>query len=182
MARLTKADWLELGSDLLREQGPDALTIDRLTEAAGKTRGSFYHHFTDRGLFLADLVAHWRMRSFDGRATDLPALDDVAAVRAFLRAEPFGMDHRFERALRRLAVTEPIVRRGLDEVDRMRVDALAVLIAALRPETVDARAEAFVQYAVAVGSQWLIDDPADPRLPGIAQAAYRLFGLSKDKR
>ncbi len=175
--RFSRANWLELGLELLREHGADALTIERLTAAAGKTRGSFYHHFADRDVFLSDLMAHWRRQALEERAAQLPCDGTPDGLRAFLREEPFRMDHRFERVLRQLAVAEPVVRRGLDEVDRARVEGLALLIATIRPEVDDPRSEAFVQYAVAVGSQWLIDDPADPRLPGIRQAAYRLFGL-----
>jgi len=175
--RFSKADWLELGSDLLREHGSNGLTIERLTAAAGRTRGSFYHHFADRDAFLSELVRHWRRRALDDRAAQLPLGGAPADLRAFLRAEPFHMDHRFERALRQLAVAEPVVRRGVDEVDCARMAGLASLIATLRPEVADPRSEAFVQYAVAIGSQWLLDDPDDPRLPGVKQAAYRLFGL-----
>ena len=45
---------------LLSEEGPPALSLERLTEAAGRTKGSFYHHFQGRDGFLAALVAHWR--------------------------------------------------------------------------------------------------------------------------
>lgn len=155
------------------------MTIEQLTAAAGKTRGSFYHHFVDRDVFLSELMTDWRRRALEDRATELRKDGSPENLRAFLKAEPFRMDQFFERALRQLAVAEPVVRRGLEEVDLARVEGLAMLIAILRPEVEDPRPVAFVQYAVVVGSQWLIDDPADSRLPGIKQAAYRLFGLDE---
>ena len=177
--RFSKAGWLELGMDLLRTKGAGAMTIEQLTAAAGKTRGSFYHHFADRDAFFADLMSHWRRHALEDRAAELAKDGSPAGLREFLRAEPFRMDHLLERALRQLGVAEPVVRRGLDEVDRARVDGLALLIATLRPEVEDPRSEAFLQYAVVVGSQWLIDDLSDPRLPEIKRAGNRLFGLAE---
>ncbi len=177
--RWTKEAWLELGANLLRERGPDALTLEVLTAAAGRTRGSFYHHFRDREVYLSELVARWRAETLKVRAAALPPSSSPAAMRAYLREEPFRLDHAFERALRQLAVGEPTVRHAVDEVDRARVDALAALIAILRPEVDDPRSNAFVQYAVVVGSQWLLDDPADPRLARIREAAYALFMLEE---
>ena len=39
--RLGREDWIGLGLMLLARHGPEALTIERLTDAANKTRGSF---------------------------------------------------------------------------------------------------------------------------------------------
>ena len=46
----------------------------------------------------------------------------------------------------------------------------------------DPQSFAFVQYSALVGSQWLIDDPNDPRLPAIARTGNRLFGLSEGEQ
>lgn len=157
--------------------GPSALTLDGLTTAARKTRGSFYHHFADRDVFLMELVEDWSRRVLRDRAFALPPLDQPSELRAFLCAEPFSWDHRFERNLRQLAVIEPVVGRGVAAVDDARVEGLAVVIAALRPDVADPRSEAFIQYAVAVGAQWLINDQDEPRLARIRTAALLRFGL-----
>lgn len=56
MARFGRAEWLAIGRDALREGGPEALTIEALTRRAGKTRGSFYHHFPDHAGFARTLA------------------------------------------------------------------------------------------------------------------------------
>ena len=178
--RWNKDAWLDLGTTLLRERGPHALTLDALTEAAGRTRGSFYHHFRDRDVFLAALVARWRHVTLDARAAALPPNVEPSNLRAFLREEPFRLDHSFERALRHLAAVEPTVRVAVDEVDRARIDALSMLVAMLRPELKDPASHAFVQYAAMVGSQWLAVEDNDPRMDGIKAAAYRLFELDEE--
>ena len=178
--RWNKDAWLDLGATVLRERGPHALTLEALTETAGLTKGSFYHHFRDRDVFLAALVARWRHETLDARAAFLPPSNAPSDLRAFLRGEPFRLDHSFERALRQLAAVEPTVRFAVDEVDRARIDALSALVATLRPELDDPASHAFVQYAAMVGGQWLVMDDNDPRLDGIKAAAYRLFGLDED--
>lgn len=177
--RWNKDAWLDLGTTLLRERGPHALTLEALTGAAGRTRGSFYHHFRDRDVFLTALVARWRRETLDARAAALPPFSSPSDLRAFLRDEPFRLDHAFERALRQLAAAEPTVRSAVDEVDRARIEALSMLVAILRPELDDPASHAFVQYAAMVGGQWLVVDDSDPRLHGIKAAAYRLFGLDE---
>jgi AcrR family transcriptional regulator len=156
------------------------MTIETLTAAAGRTRGSFYHHFKDRETFLRALIAEWRKKTLDMRAAALPAPATPASLRAFLREEPMRLDHVFERAVRFLVATEPSLRPDLDEVDAARVDALAMLISVLRPEIADPKSHALVQYAALVGAQWLISDPADPRLAGFLDLAHDLFKLIDD--
>ena len=71
-----------------------------------------------------------------------PYRDDPrpAAWRALLRAAPFQLNQPFERALRRLAVGEPIVRAGMERVDRERIDNLTFLVSQLRRTTSMTRA------------------------------------------
>lgn len=173
-----KADWIALGVDLLRREGPAGLSIERLTAAAGKTRGSFYHHFADRDRFLAEFMTSWRSDVLENRAAKLAASGDRATLLAALRDEPFALDHPLERQLRHLAAIEPIVQRAVAEVDQARISGLAMLIRTLRPEVTDPEGTAFLQYAVLVGSQWLVSDLDDPRLPAALAVARDLFGLS----
>ncbi|MES3110440.1 TetR/AcrR family transcriptional regulator [Sphingomonas aurantiaca] len=176
--RYTKANWIALGVDLLRREGPAGLSIDRLTIAAGKTRGSFYHHFADRDRFLGEFMADWRSDVMEKRAAELAVTEDRATLISALRSEPFALDHSLERQLRYLAALEPIVRQALAEVDQARISGLATLIAKLRPEVVDPEGTAFVQYAAMIGTQWLVSDIDDPRLLPALAVAHDLFGLS----
>jgi AcrR family transcriptional regulator len=47
------------------EEGPAALTIERLTAAARRTRGSFYHRFADRDAFVRALMERWREQTIE---------------------------------------------------------------------------------------------------------------------
>jgi AcrR family transcriptional regulator len=176
--RFARSDWLELGVRLLCAEGPPGLGLDWLTEAAGRTKGSFYHHFRSREDFLAALAAHWRDTVVEPAGR--PYRDDPspAAWRALLLDAPFQLNQPFERALRRLAVSEPVVSAAVDRVDRERIDSLTFLVSQLRDDFEDPRAFAVLMYAVIVGAQWLLRSPHDPRAPALREMIETLFLLT----
>jgi len=174
--KLSRQDWLTLGEQRLSRDGPGALSLDRLTAAAGRTKGSFYHHFQSRDDFLAALVDHWRGTVVAPAAR--PYRDGPTAWPALLHAAPFDLNQPFERALRRLAADEPIVRAGVERVDRERIDNLTFLVSQLRGDLQDPRAFAALMYAVIVGAQWLLKGPDDPRAPSLRQMFEAVFPLA----
>jgi AcrR family transcriptional regulator len=58
--RLAREDWLETGLQLLGSEGEKALTIERLCQVAGRTKGSFYHHFKSYDDFVNALLEYWQ--------------------------------------------------------------------------------------------------------------------------
>lgn len=58
-SRLSRQDWLDTGLDLLAEEGHQNLTIKRLAECLGVTKGSFYWHFESVSDLHAGIVQHW---------------------------------------------------------------------------------------------------------------------------
>ncbi|MCB2078692.1 MAG: TetR/AcrR family transcriptional regulator [Novosphingobium sp.] len=177
MSRFSKSDWLKLAARLLGEEGPSALTVERMTEAAGRTRGSLYHHFQSREGLLVALMDWWRAQLMEGGTERFMAASNDDQLRDRIREEPLFWDTRFERGVRQLAVTEPIVAAALEEIDEARIAGTAEIIARLRPDVDDPQSLAFIQYAVVVGLQWLVR-PGDPRWNAVAAAGYKLFGLS----
>jgi AcrR family transcriptional regulator len=173
--RYSKQDWLALGEQRLSTEGSGALSLERLTGAAGRTKGSFYHHFQSRDDFLAALVEHWRATVVEPAAA--PYRADPAAWPALLHHAPFELNQLFERALRRLAADEAIVRAGVERVDRERIDRLTFLVSQLRDDLEDPRAFATLMYAVIVGAQWLLKSPDDPRAPSLRQMFETVFVL-----
>ncbi|GLD00937.1 hypothetical protein Mkiyose1088_28030 [Mycobacterium kiyosense] len=55
----TKDAWLQIGYEVLAEEGFKALKLDVITARLGVTRGSFYWHFADMAAYKAALVANW---------------------------------------------------------------------------------------------------------------------------
>ena len=125
MSRFRKSDWLELGWTQLSETGPDGLKIDTLCARCGRSKGSFYHHFKDFGVFLSELTDLWVKR----QTTDLmAAFDPTKPVQPQMDAmveQIIAMDYRFELGIRELARRDPLVEARLKDVDRMRMDFTA---------------------------------------------------------
>jgi AcrR family transcriptional regulator len=160
--RFRREDWIELGLSLLAEHGPDALTIERLTEAAAKTRGSFYHHFVDHRAFLAALGEHWLER--DGAIiAQAEAALRTGERRETLARKTADIDHPLERALRRLAAGEPVIAEAVARSDERRIAYLVRLFRSeLGLDAAEALARARVQHAFFVGAQMVFPD-ADAR-------------------
>ena len=57
--RFQKRDWLELAHKQIVREGGAGLTIERLCEAAGRTKGSFYHHFKTHDDFITEMMQLW---------------------------------------------------------------------------------------------------------------------------
>ena len=160
-ARFGREDWIALGLAALGRLGPEALTLEQITAAAGKTRGSFYHHFPDHAAFLAALGARWREAS-----TELPiaATERQRGRRSdTLARRTAGIDHALERNLRRLAASAPAIAREVSCVDEARI---AYLVRLFRDELslspAEALARARIQHAYFVGAQMVFPD-ADAR-------------------
>ncbi|MBA3534230.1 MAG: helix-turn-helix transcriptional regulator, partial [Ardenticatenales bacterium] len=54
-----KEDWLFAGVQVLNDEGAAGLTIERLCERLGVTKGSFYHHWGSYDVFKASLLDHF---------------------------------------------------------------------------------------------------------------------------
>ncbi|ESQ74797.1 hypothetical protein [Asticcacaulis sp. AC402] len=115
--------WLAAGRTLV-VAGID-ITLEALCAETGKTRGSFYHHFTSVQHYRDKLLENWRRKA---------TLDIITAVEQHgrHRAEALNRmatreDHRFERALRGLAIRHADVATIVEDVDSRREDYIARL-------------------------------------------------------
>ena len=48
--------WVREGLTVLAEMGPDGLTIDELCRRLNLTKGSFYHHYANRSMYIKALL------------------------------------------------------------------------------------------------------------------------------
>lgn len=161
--RYGREDWIALGLDALSKAGPEALTIERITAAASKTRGSFYHHFEDHASFLAALGEAWLER--DTRAV-IAAADRALKTgerRETLARQTATIDHALERELRRLAAKEPAIAAFVARSDEQRI---AYLVRLFRSELgltgEEALSRARIQHSFFVGAQMVFPN-ADAR-------------------
>lgn len=156
--------WVALGLERLADVGPRALQLASICAAAGRTRGSFYHHFEDHAAFLDAIAEHWRR----GHAEALVELDreGVASDRSrSIRRLATRIDAAVELGMRRLGAGDARIQAVVDEVDRRRIDYLTRLHQS-RPGVSRNQAAAFawLEYAAYVGSQALWPDAGPEEL------------------
>ncbi|MFJ9780518.1 TetR/AcrR family transcriptional regulator [Amycolatopsis sp. NPDC101161] len=118
---VSKRDWLYAGLVLLAEQGAPSVTIERLTERLGLSKGSFYHHFKGMGGFRTALLAHFeaeRTTRFMEQADAAPG-DRLDALLKLVLAPGPGLG--LEIAVRAWALQDAEARAVQERVDRTRV-------------------------------------------------------------
>ena len=119
---------MDLAADRLRGSGPQALTVEALCVAAGRTKGSFYHHFGSVEALLIEVALRWRRTETDeiGEIA-LREPDARKGLRALARRSE-QMDHGLEIGVRALAAGSPEVARLIREADAAREAILAGLL------------------------------------------------------
>ena len=119
--RWTKDDWTALGLKALREHGPQGVTVEALCAAAGRTRGSFYHHFETMDAFLIAMAESWRAQGTDALIQKSLAEPDPNARRKQLNRMANALDHDLEVNIRLLAAQYPPVAKIVEETDAARL-------------------------------------------------------------
>ena len=157
--RFRKGDWLALGLAQLVAEGAAGLTVERLCEAARRTRGSFYHHFADHDAFLRDLLARWRTLHTDDVIAAVEAEGDGPNRPQTLHDLAIRLDHKLDLAIRRFAYANPIAAEQVRAVDDTRLGYLTKLYRETAGTTeAEASALARLEYAAFVGAQILWPD------------------------
>lgn len=165
-----RAEWLDLGLEQLGNEGLQGLRIATLCSAAGKTTGSFYHHFQDHGAYVLALVEHWKEHATDRIVATARAQSDRSSL-GVLNELALELDPVLELRIRQLAEREPEAVDALAAVDAARLDFLAELYqneGGARLEL--ARDLALLDYSAFLGFA-LLRGGADPK------AAERLAAL-----
>ncbi len=126
-ARWSRDDWVELAVARLKADA-SALTVDALCLAAGRTKGSFYHHFETVEALLVELARRWRRTETDEiGALATAEADPRRGLRALARRSE-RMDHSLEIGVRALAAQRPEVAALVREADTTREGIIADLL------------------------------------------------------
>jgi AcrR family transcriptional regulator len=122
-----QAQWVAAGLEALRKGGVAGVRVERLAEAIGLTKGSFYWHFRDRGELLEALLEFWAREMTEAEFERVQAVKGGLAARLRTLAEDVlekGMG-RYDPAIRAWARSDRKVAAAVAQVDRRRVRALA---------------------------------------------------------
>jgi len=99
-------DWVALAVKTLRLEGPAALTVDSLCKRARGTKGSFYHHFKGIGELTRAIASHWAEEESEAVARAASSGATPMARLQALLALGEKADHRLERGIRALAISD----------------------------------------------------------------------------
>jgi len=168
--RFSKTDWLDLGLSILAENGSTALRIDALCAAAGRTKGSYYHHFSGREEFTTELLNHWQHKLTEVVISETERQSDPVEKLITLNRITDELDMGVETALRRWAGTEPNVADAIAKVDKRRIEYVASLLMQAKDipsqQAIDL---AVMNYASLIGTQLMFTPINRERRQRIAQ-------------
>ena len=160
---LTREDWLNAAIHTLFESGIGSVSIVQLANTLGITRGSFYHHFTDREDLLRAMLNHWEKKwtvniREEIRSLELPPGEMLLALVQSIR------NHKaadYDAPFRAWALHDPLARAILEEVDTFRLDYIRSLFEAAGFAGIDAenRARLLLYYEMPDPAFFAVRDP-----------------------
>src|SRR4051794_24485540 len=152
-SRLSVDDWVEAALELLAEEGPSGVKIDRLCVRLGVTKGSFYWHFSDLAGFLAAVADRWGATRDERQAAfnELEALPPRERLSRILDEFADPREWALERAVREWARTDASVSERVEESDRWVFRAVRKVFLDLGFDAGDADARAKMLFYAGVG-------------------------------
>jgi AcrR family transcriptional regulator len=151
--RKSRQDWVDAGLQLIREEGQQSLTIERLTQILSLTKGSFYHHFGGLPNYRQALLDCWE-RELTVRPMEVAMAESDPKLRSRKLGETVKkLDQRLDLSIRAWGMRDAEVQAHVRRVDDLRMQCLAQLfegVGLAQPELL-----ARIQYAAFLGAQQL---------------------------
>lgn len=158
-SRLGREDWVRAGLRAMAAGGATAVSVERIAEDLGVTKGSFYWHFRDRGALLSSLWDTWRSEATDGVIARVEKLGGDARARLkSLFTIVVQSDGRLDLAMRAWASNDAKSRASLQQIDQRRIDYVEGLLIEIGLSSTDASARAHFAYHALIG-QYLLQLP-----------------------
>jgi AcrR family transcriptional regulator len=115
---------------VLRDGGDGALTIDRLCKDLGRTKGAFYHHFADVGVYTTALLGAWEAMTMvtaaSGARTAVArrAANGATAERTAANGGMTSSDVALDRSIRAWSLRDARAHEVVSRVDERRMAQL----------------------------------------------------------
>jgi len=159
--QLSAQDWLHQGIRTLAQSGFMALKAEPLAKALGVSRGSFYWHFADIGVYHAAILQHWRDVAAEQVIADLEMVPKDRDALALLLRQAFSSTPALENAVRTWATVDPAARTAVQAIDQRRLGYIEALLRQSGFAAEMARARAQILYWAFLGFA-LSDKPLPP--------------------
>lgn len=153
-SRTTRAQYFEVGLELLAEGGAPSVTIDALCTRLRVTKGSFYHHFHGVRDYMEQLLVWWEDRHGHRLAREALAVKGPTTLIPQLKvAVAYAVHHEAESAIRALAMSDAFAAEVQRRVDHGREEVLVDLYRAAGMDDDTARTSARIGMAILIGTQ-----------------------------
>ena len=126
--QLSAEDWLDQGLRTLAKSGFTALKAEPLAKAMGVSRGSFYWHFADIGVYHAAILKHWRDVAAEQVIANLEMVSKDRDALALLLRRAFSSTPALENAVRTWATVDPAARAAVQAIDQRRLGYIETLL------------------------------------------------------
>lgn len=147
----SKKIWLDEGLKVLETKGPSMLSIESLAHRTGKTKGSFYHHFSSREKYIKNLLEYYEQISTIEVLKVTRCGSSLRESLAMLTKLTFQLSGGLELAIRAWALYDPMVKRFQDRMDRRRLEYIQGLHAASGMDEDAARTRSYRDYSLYIG-------------------------------
>lgn len=120
MAQVNRSDWVNAALNQLREQGPQAVSGEKLARRLDVTRGSFYHHFPSMDDFIEQVMDEWE-RTYTRALLEKVHTDDPGTEMNRLLEAAWNADIELELAVRQWGFVNPTVQKRIERMDQVRL-------------------------------------------------------------
>lgn len=152
---LGREAWISLALDVLAKDGIEGVRVELLARKLGITKGSFYHHFSNRDDLHAAMLEHWRRHNVIEVIADLKRTPDPRERFHRLLRLPFDdmrADPGLEFSVRQWARSDARALAALQEVDTLRLGFLRGVMTLCGVPSGEARARAVLTLALLRGA------------------------------
>jgi len=177
MKRRKKQDWLEVGLKILGQAGDSGLTIERMTDELGVTKGSFYHHFINVQDFKEQLISHWADQYISTSSSLPDEPEERQAILDMVMEEAFGSVTEPEIAIRNWAQRDKMVRSFVERADSVRREFVLSVFQSMTKDESQALLMADMLSAMLIGSITILPRISPERVLDLYKEFKRLYGL-----
>jgi AcrR family transcriptional regulator len=149
---LSAERWVEAAVAMLVERGVGAIAVEPLAARLGATKGSFYHHFSNREALIRAMLEEWERTETDVVIQRLEAISDPGErIRAVMAAAYADVDGGIRDAALLASAGEPLVKPVVERVTRRRINYLTARYHELGLARASARRRARLLYSSYLG-------------------------------
>ena len=170
-----KDEWLLFALKVLMEHGPEQIKIGPLCEMKGVTKGSFYHHFKNRAVFVDELMQYWyntmTLGFIEQANTQASPMERLEKLDEVIAQHHIGA----ETHIRAWALKEPAIKAYLLKIDSKRQHYLASCYSELGVPEAMANDLALMAYANFLGMQQICPPPDMATILRISSLGTKTF-------